>query len=84
MDRYHAIFNFIEDILPMIDNFYVKYTIIILFYELKFFIYIFVLDIHHLNCFSTDYNYSKIKFSLIITFKGGVSRAGNQCKIRRC
>ena len=57
----------IEDISPIIDNFDVKYTIIILFDELELF-YIYFCVIHHLNRFSTVYNSSIIKLSLIWTF----------------
>ena len=54
----------IEDISPIIDNFDVKDTIIILFDELELF-YIYFCVVHHLNRFSTVYNSSIINFSLI-------------------
>ena len=56
----------IEDIFPIIDNFDVKYTFIILFDELEIF-YIYFCVVHHLNRFSTVYISSKINFSLILT-----------------
>ena len=57
----------IEDIFPIIDNFDVKYTIIILFDELEI-CYTYFCVIHHLNRVSTVHISSIINFSLILTF----------------
>ena len=65
LNKYYAMI--IEDIFPIIDNFDVKYTIIILFDELEI-CYIYFCVVHHLNRFSTVYISSIINFSLILTF----------------
>ena len=65
LNEYHA--KVIEDIFPIIDNFDVKYTIIILFDELEI-SDIYFCVIHQSNRFSTVYNSSKINFSLILIF----------------
>ena len=65
LNKYYAMI--IEDIFPIIDNFDVKYTIIILYDELEIF-YIHFCVVRHLNRFSTVNISSIINISLILTF----------------